>query len=175
MGDRNAVDIGQAFHEGLLRPAGVLDDTALLQYGKPLPSSKVLMGVYINDFCVLSKVPRHDPYKPGPDTEIMHKAKLAYEDAQFEPAHDKEFLHSLNAKVWGGQVRGEQGRIGGPLKSRRELAVVLSQLLTVGAVFKSALQQILGIVVSLFVYRRELLASLHSITFFRTACQTISG
>lgn len=46
MEDHSAVDISQGVHVQLLRGFGLCQGTALLRYGKPLPRSGLLEGVY---------------------------------------------------------------------------------------------------------------------------------
>ena len=55
MGDLNAVDIGQAYHEDVLKSGGCMQDGEVLQYGKPLPRGGVYEGVYIDDHLVVGK------------------------------------------------------------------------------------------------------------------------
>ena len=54
MGD-NAVDFSQEVHVRLLKDFGLCQDATLLRYGKPLPKSGLLEGVYIDDHLVLLK------------------------------------------------------------------------------------------------------------------------
>ena len=55
MGDHNAVDFSQEVHVQLLKAFGLCQDSCLLRYGKPLPTSGLLEGVYIDDHLVLLK------------------------------------------------------------------------------------------------------------------------
>ena len=58
MGDRNACDFGQAAHRELLIRAGALDPGCEVHYGAPLPRSRTLHGVMIDDRLSLSIVSR---------------------------------------------------------------------------------------------------------------------
>lgn len=49
MGDRNAVDIAQATHEGVLRSQGCMREDEVLRYGGAFPSTKTVEGTYIDD------------------------------------------------------------------------------------------------------------------------------
>ena len=50
------MDIAQATHECILRTEGVLDPNESLVFGEPLPASKRLQGVYIDDYLRLERV-----------------------------------------------------------------------------------------------------------------------
>ena len=54
MGDRNACDYAQASHRELLIRAGALDPTCEVHYGRPIPRSRTLHGVLIDDRLSLS-------------------------------------------------------------------------------------------------------------------------
>ena len=51
MGELDTVDLGTAVHEGILRSSGILDSGS--RYGYPLPASRHLIGVYVDDLLVL--------------------------------------------------------------------------------------------------------------------------
>eukprot|EP00972_Heterocapsa_arctica_P023755 3500677-Heterocapsa_arctica.AAC.1 len=64
MGDHNAVDFAQEVHAQLLKDFGLCEDATLLRYGKPLPRTALLEGVYIDDHLVLSRAEKKDLRKP---------------------------------------------------------------------------------------------------------------
>eukprot|EP00972_Heterocapsa_arctica_P061329 9043272-Heterocapsa_arctica.AAC.2 len=57
MGDSNRVDVSQVCHEGALRTNGGLSPAHQLSYGKPVPRSETLQGVYIDDHLIVSLSP----------------------------------------------------------------------------------------------------------------------
>ena len=92
MGDRNAVDIAQETHEAILRGYGCMLPSQALVYGRCLPSSKTMEGVYIDDHLTVSITKKADAKKrEGRDWDLIQASHRAYEASGLPRAEDKAF------------------------------------------------------------------------------------
>lgn len=159
MGDHNACDVAQAVHEGVLEHGGALMQEPL-RYGRPLPPGRLLQGVYLDDLLVLYRTLRLAAAGPGPDDDLIAKARAAYLDAGLEANIPKRFERQVDFKAWGAQVRGGRGSLASPTESRVAVAHLLDLLLEVGFVTKKILETVCGLLAYAFGFRREFLAIL---------------
>ena len=66
MGDQNTVDVASAVHLNVLSDAGLLPPAELRAHDRPVPTTVMWTGVYIDDWLLVSFVRRADAKKPGP-------------------------------------------------------------------------------------------------------------
>ena len=78
VGDLNNIDFGTVVHQGMLREAGILTDNNQLRFSYPLPSTRELIGVDIEDLLVLLQLCRHAARLPALDTALAQSAEAAY-------------------------------------------------------------------------------------------------
>ena len=123
MGDINACDIAQGVHEFVLQSNGVLMDEHRLEYGKPLPESDLMEGVYLDDLLIVyRKTMGYDidpdsfqpPAASGDDWDAQHAllAERAYEKAGLKRAtHTKVSDLKKSSKLGVQKLTGsEEGR-----------------------------------------------------------------
>ena len=157
MGDRNAVDFAQSAHCELLRRAGALDPACAVRYGTPLPRSRTLHGVMIDDRLTLSIVPR------GPDgKEVVARASrewdaamAAYADSCGTPVPSKTQRRARTGRVWGAWLDGQRGTLGGPPERRAALALLSVRLAVCGWSSPALLRRLLGSWVFHLMFRRS--------------------
>ena len=90
MGGVNAPDVAQTVHLRLLRDAGCMVSSSVLEYGQPLPSGPVFEGVYLDDHGVIYISPKSElSYITGPDRDIIDRSHRAHERANLKRATHK--------------------------------------------------------------------------------------
>ena len=174
MGDRNAFCIAQAVHEHILQSHGVLNSKHILQYGRAPPRSRRWEGVYLDDLLVtqVCRTPDGAPVGPDfcppaprdddPDIQAVKKAHEAYHFAGLQRAEHKSFRGASDFKAWGAEVLGTKGSVGAPQQSRRDLWMLLGQVLRIGRVTQGILRRLLEYISFCFQYRRgEFYSLLH--------------
>jgi hypothetical protein len=157
MGDLNSVDVSQAVHEGVLRSNGGLSESHQLRYGKPVPRSHTLQGVYIDDHLVVGIVPKSKVKydNANKDISLIELARRAYEDAGLDRAPKKAYLKATTFTAWGTEVRSEAGRCGAPLARRAQLFVLRNLALACPTTSKELVRSLLGSYVHPFSHRKE--------------------
>eukprot|EP00438_Fugacium_kawagutii_P011070 Skav217204 [mRNA] locus=scaffold3544:98164:102639:+ [translate_table: standard] len=163
MGDTNGVDIAQATHEGVLRSAGCLSPDQTLVYGKLLPPSDTLEGLYIDDhlvFQIVDKKPLRSR-EAYPDEALIDKSRNRYSELGLPRSEKKAFQKEYTFKAWGTEVCSDTGRVGCPLAKLRQLETLTCQLLMHRFATKKSLQKLLGLFVHPFMHRRECMSIFH--------------
>lgn len=178
MGDTNACDIAQAVHEAVLKQSGLLSAETKWEYGQPLPHGDLFEGAYLDDLLIASRIrlphpiPLDGSFTPpqpqatDPDMVQAQAAEEAYKRAGLERATRKSFRGETQFKAWGAEVDGVRGRVAAPLSSRRQVWVLLLEVIKYGRASKQILQRLLGYVCFFFQYRRELYALQHHVYKF---------
>ena len=160
MGDRNAVDFGQRAHRELLLRAGALDPGCEVHYGAPLPRSRTLHGVMIDDRLALSIV---SPDAEGEAaaaraTREWDAAMSAYADSCGKPVADKTQRRSRAGRVWGAWLDGQRGTLEGPPERRAALALLSLRLAVCGWSSPALVKRLLGSWVFHLMFRRAAFA-----------------
>ena len=156
MGDRNAVDFAQRAHREVLLRAGALDPRCEVHYGAPLPRSKTLHGIMIDDRVALSIVP------PGPAglevraraTREWQAAMDAYAASCGKPVPEKAQRRARAGRVWGAWLDGQRGTLGGPPERRAALALLSVRVAACGCGSPALLRRLLGSWVFHLMFRR---------------------
>ena len=146
MGDRNACDFGQAAHRELLIRAGALDPGCEVHYGAPLPRSRTLHGVMIDDRLSLSIVSRDavgDAVAARASKE-WDAAMDAYADSCGRPVPSKTQRRAAAGRVWGAWLDGRRGTLGGPPERRAALAMLSLRMACCGWASPLLMQRLLG-------------------------------
>ena len=156
MGDLNSVDIAQTVHEQLLQKHGCLSDKHALRFGQPVPRSKVLEGVYVDDHVVIGIVPKEKVADiTGPDADILTASRAGYAKAGWPLSSSKSFDFSKEFIVWGTEVRSDAGKVGAPRSRRLQLFMLTLLVLTAPGVTKALMQSLLGSYIHPFSHRKE--------------------
>jgi hypothetical protein len=194
MGDTSACDIAQGLHEDLVARFGGVSGRDFLRLDAPPPQSKTWVGVYLDDLLVTQKVRRADlvarARRPKPETGVSAgRTKVEYPDsglvsricdgydaAGIPRALKKSFRDELQFRAWGAEIDGDVGRAAAPIKTRRDLWVILAKVLRLSLCSKACLQKILGSLCYCFQYRQECYSLMHHIYISSwIACQSVVG
>ena len=156
MGDRNAVDFAQRGHRELLLRAGALDPGCEVHYGAPLPRSKTLHGVMIDDRVALSLVSSgaEGTEARARATREWDAAMDAYAASCGKPVPEKALRRARAGRVWGAWLDGERGTLGGPPQRRAALATLTVRLAVCGWGTPALLRRLLGSWVFHLMFRR---------------------
>ena len=159
MGDTNAVDIAQQVHVGILRKASCLDPKHLLEYGKIVPASHTLEGLYIDDHLVLQILPSRRDRKgmSFPDEGIVARSRQQYVDLALPVSTKKRFTYEHDFVAWGTQVSSKSGRVGCPIAKLKQIEGALAEVAKLPRVTKRILQQAVGLCVHPAMHRREVM------------------
>jgi len=157
MGDRNACDFAQAGHRELLLRAGALDPACEVHYGSPLPRSRTLHGVMIDDRLSLSIV-AHGAEGGAVVARAAREwdaAMAAYAASCGKPVDSKTQRRASAGRVWGAWLDGDRGTIGGPPPRRAALAMLTLRLATCGWSSPALMRRLLGSWVFHLMFRRS--------------------
>ena len=169
MGDRNAVDFMQAGHCELLKRAGALDAACEVHYGEPLPRSKTLLGVMIDDRLSLTidcGGAAGQARRARADRE-WDAVMTAYGDSCGTPVPEKTCRHARVGRVWGARLDGRRGIIGGPAERRALLAVLSLRLALSGWGTANLARRISSTWGFHLMFKREAFAFFRAFTNFR--------
>ena len=159
MGDTNAVDIAQQTHIGILRQASCLKSQHLLEYGKVVPASHTLEGLYIDDHLVLQILPSRRLHKgmSFEDEAIVARSRQQYADLSLPVSAKKAFTYEHDFIAWGTQVSSRSGRVGCPLSKLKQIEAAICEVVKLPHVTKRILQQVVGLCVHPAMHRREVM------------------
>ena len=163
MGDSQAVELAQSCHLGLGLQSNVVTADNLLTMYKPVPRTATMVGLVIDDFVALSKVPSAcEGKKESEGAMRADKIQQAYEDVRLIPNKKKAFRDEVQSSFWGADVDGREGLVRGSLKRAIPLAGIILRLVKIGHCSGDLMQVIVGSVISLFLFRRRFLCLLDS-------------
>ncbi len=166
MGDVNAVDVAQCTHTRLLQRFGCMQSEHTLIYPAPLPLSRTMEGLYIDDHFCISIVDKKDlGGLDGPDRELISRSHEAYEHFKVPRAPEKAFGFSrgpaapaeTNFTVLGTEVNSSLGLVSAPLLKRQQLFCLASLALELPKVSPELLDRFIGLFMHIFMHRRELM------------------
>ena len=156
MGDRNACDFAQAGHREVLLRAGALDPDCEVHYGAPLPRSRTLHGVMIDDRLSVSIVSPDAEGKAVADRASREwgAAMSAYADSCGRPVAEKTQRRARAGRVWGAWLDGARGTLAGPPERRAALALLSLRLAVCGWGSPALMRRLLGAWVFHLMFRR---------------------
>ena len=162
MGDLNSVDISQTIHERVLESKGCMAPEQAIRYGRPLPDSRVLEAVYVDDRVVLGIMPKSRLADPGgDDVDLLERGRSAYVDAGLPRALGKSFDNRTDVVAWGTQVESDPGTAGAPDFRRLQLMLLTLYSLTLPGLSKKLLQSLYGLFIHLFSHKKPFMSMLH--------------
>ena len=162
MGDSQAVGLAQTCHLGLALQSMVASPETLLTLKGPLPRTRTLVGIVIDDFVTISKT-SIDATAPSEGAQLADKMETAYHEVGLIPHKDKSFRDSEKDTFWGADCNGTTGIIRGTLRRAIPLMSIILQIERLGFATVEILQTIAGSLVSLFLFRRRLLSLLDAV------------
>ena len=163
MGDTQAVELAQSCHIGLALQHDIIDADNLLTMNKPAPRTETMVGVVIDDFVTLSKVPVSGFRGPSAGAQLAAKMEDIYEEVGLIPNRKKGFRDESSTAFWGVDLDGEIGLVRGSLKRAIPLLGLMLQIVRLGYCTADLMQVVVGSVISLFLFRRRFLAMLDSL------------
>eukprot|EP00435_Cladocopium_sp_Y103_P064341 s255_g26.t1 len=163
MGDSQAVELAQSCHLGLALQHGIVNSDNLTTMYKPVPRCRTMVGLVIDDFIAMSKVPR-DEFRKGASEGAKRAERMqeVYQEVKLIPNVNKGFRDELYSSFWGADMDGENGMVRGSLKRAVPLAGIILRLVRIGHCCGNLMQVLVGSIISLFLFRRRLLALLDS-------------
>ena len=162
MGDCQAVELAQSCHLSMALQHGVLEESSLLTMQKPLSRQSTMIGVVIDDFVAMSKVPAdggsHCATSDG--AIAAEKMQEVYKEVGLIPHEKKAFRDDATATFWGVDVDGTAGLVRGSVRRAIPLAGILFKMAELGVSTGGLMQVVVGSLISLFLYLRRFLALL---------------
>jgi len=162
MGNQNACEIAHQTHAGVLRAGGNLAPERLIQHRRPLPHSKLIEGLIIDDYLILEVHQRAAHLDLHADDKLISSAYSQYVHANLE-VHDesKSVLRATSFLAWGSEVVDAAGTVAAPMVRRRLLALVGFFTASLPAVTQGLLRRVLALYIHPFGHRRNLCAVFH--------------
>ena len=116
MGDLLACEFAQSAHLGLALQYDICVPAELMTLRLPVPRTRLLAGIVIDDFIVVEKVVRgfdgdFPSYQDSAAKVRVDRALDAYEREHLEANLKKSFFGEKSAKFWGYEVDGEKGLV----------------------------------------------------------------
>ena len=130
---------------------------------KPMPRTSTIFGVVIDDFVAISKVTAALKEEDGFQSygaEAASRMQDVYKDVGLIPHEKNAFRDETQATFWGVDVDGASGLVRGSLRRAIPLAGILFKMAELGVSTGDLMQVVVGSFISLFLYRRRLLALL---------------
>jgi len=169
MGDLNATIFGQHAHTTLLRVAGCLAAAHTIAYRSPWPRGPLAEGVMIDDRVLTCRLPRSGPARAARLAEadaVWRAGEQAYAAGGLPEAVEKRQVQEPSVRVWGCEVRGEEGRVGTALEKRAGLAAVTTSVAVGGVCTAGLLRRLLGCWTDVLLYRRPAFGVLDAVYKF---------
>lgn len=163
MGDCQAVELAQTCHLSLALNAEVATKDNLISMHQPLPRSREMTGLVIDDFITLSLEKEDELRSRSLGAVMADKMFQKYEEVNLIPNEKKSFRDELYASFWGVDLDGKSGLLRGSLKRAIPLAGLIIRVSKLGAASAGLLEVLAGSVISIFLYRRRLLSLLDSL------------
>ena len=159
MGDTQAVELAQSCHLGLGLQYNVVTSDNLSTMYKPLPSSRTMCGLIIDDFITMSQVPAdQSSCEPSEAAKLADQMQEVYESVHLVPNKAKAFRDETQSSFWGADIDGEKGIIRGSWKRAIPLAGLMLRLSKIGYATGNLLRILVGSLISLYLFRRRFLA-----------------
>ena len=163
MGDCQAVELAQSCHLSIGLQFGAITPETLMTMNKPLPRSDVFSGLVIDDFISFAKVGYGFEKGSSLGAEVAGQMQTAYKKVGLIPHEKKAFRDDLESSFWGVDLDGEVGLLRASLRRAIPVVGILLKLVTIGASTGDLLQVVAGSLISLFLFRRRMLALLDPI------------
>ena len=168
MGDLNTVDLTTAAHINLLRGAGLLPNSELLEHGRPVPLGDTWSGVYIDDWLLAKVCDTSAATVPSSDTARAEAALAAtYVDVGPPEEVSTQYNQTLNFKSWGVLVRGGLGCVSCPPEVRSHIFWLACALVPIGWATKRILQQVQSLCAAAWIIKSEFLCVFPPLIPFR--------
>ena len=165
-GDHGGVEFACQAHENLLRSGDLLSDNVRVVADKPFQGDSMMQGLVIDDFFVVSKVPRGFA-GATPDVKAIRKAIEIYDREKIIGSPSKDVFGERSAKVIGAHINGSDRALdrgicplGTPSTKRYALAWITLQVCALPFTTDVLHVCLLGGWISLLAFRRPLMSIL---------------
>ena len=156
MGDCNAVDIAQEVHRQILADAQCMSRENTLEFGKIIPATSSLEGLYIDDHLVFQILPcrgtglRENNF----DQVLLRRSRQKYTQLRLPVSEKKAFTKQYAFKAWGTEVCSRSGRVGAPYGRLQQILHLVESLIGLDFVSLKAMQKLTGLFVHPFLHNR---------------------
>lgn len=165
-GDHGGVEVACQAHENLLRSGNLLSDNVRVVADKPFQGDSMMQGLVIDDFFVVSKVPRGFA-GDTPDVKAIQEAIEIYDREKIIGSPSKDVFGERSAKVIGAHINGSDRALdrgicplGTPSTKRYALAWITLQVCALPFTTDVLHVCLLGGWISLLTFRRPLMSVL---------------
>ena len=166
-GDHGGVEYACQAHEGLLQSVGLLREECRIVANRPFQGDTMMQGLVIDDFFVISKVPRGFD-GTTPDVAAVREAIAVYDREKIIGSPSKDLFGEKSARVIGAHINGcdralDKGicPLGSPSSKRFALAWITLQICSLAFTTDVLHVCLLGGWVSLLTFRRPLMSILN--------------
>ena len=160
MGDLLACEFSQSAHLSLCLRHAVMHAGELLTLRTPVPRSKVIAGVIIDDLVVMEKmlISSADGLvkdAAGASSRIV-SAMNGYNENSLEANIKKSFFNETSCRFWGGEVDGRKGLVRSSSLRAWPLMVISMKVATLGFASVKLLETLAGAWISILTMRRRM-------------------
>ena len=160
MGDLLACEFSQSAHLSLCLRHHVMNSSELLTLRTPVPRSKVVAGVIIDDLVVMEKLVRDVAEQRMTDFEgacdRIKSAVKGYAESSLEANIKKSFFNETSCRFWGGEVDGKAGLVRASSLRAWPLAVITMKVAMLGFSSVKLLETLAGAWISVLSMRRRM-------------------
>ena len=114
------------------------------------------MGVYSDDRVIIGPCDgpcASDPVRQAAPQRV-HRGRRAHETTGVNGEPEKSVLDQPSAVVWGGQLSSERLDVGGEIKNVKQLSVITTNVILVGAASIVLMRRLIGCRVRHLMFRR---------------------
>ncbi len=160
MGDLLACEFSQSAHLSLCLRHHVMQCSELMTIRTPVPRSKVVAGVIIDDLVVMEKLIRKVAEERVTSFEgacdRIKSAVKGYSESTLEANIKKSFFNETSCRFWGGEVDGKAGLVRASSLRGWPLAVITMKVAMLGYSSVKLLETLAGAWISVLSMRRRM-------------------
>jgi len=160
MGDLLACEFSQSAHLSLCLRHKVLHPGELLTLRTPIPRSKVIAGVIIDDLVIMEKLLRSQfALRPNVVEDASQRIQAAidgYTEHNLEANIKKSFFNESCCRFWGGEIDGLAGLVRASSLRAWPLVVITMKIAMLGYSSVKLLETLAGSWISILTMRRRM-------------------
>jgi len=160
MGDLLAREFSQSAHLALCLRYHVFEPGELLTLRTPVPRSKVIAGVIIDDLVVMEKLLAHEFNTRTSDVngacDRIKEAINGYSENRLEANIKKSFFNETSCRFWGAEVDGRAGLVRSSSLRAWPLMVITMKIAMLGYSSVKLLETLAGSWIAILTMRRRM-------------------
>lgn len=160
MGDLLACEFSQSAHLSLCLKHGVMSPGELLTLRTPVPRSKVIAGVIIDDLVIMERLLREELVARGNKVEDacdrIGAAIKGYAEHHLQANIKKSFFNETACRFWGGEIDGYAGLVRSSSLRAWPLMVITMKLAMLGFSSVKLLETLAGCWIAILTMRRRM-------------------